>query len=187
LYGSQSLQVLVGDALTDEESRCKNCIKKEFTNMTDVRLDEGSDGSFIVLEGRVVKAAGSDFMLDSPERRIGRNPFRRALVHDQDDSLTVNFANDYKGGVTLNAVRELSPRQIPKDKFSIRLDPTPILVVHGGIQFEVHSESLLSAGDVLTGGGGIKITTLSLIGELTKLQDQISALQAKVTALEAKQ
>jgi hypothetical protein len=156
--------------------------------MTDVRLDEGSDGSFIVLEGRVVKAAGSDFMLDSPERRIGPSPFRRALVHDQDDSLTVNFANDYKGGVTLNAVREISPRQIPKDKFSIRLDPTPILVVHGGIQFEVHSESLLSAGDVLTGGGGgIKVTTLSLIGELTKLQNQISALQTKVAALEAKQ
>jgi hypothetical protein len=183
LYGFQSLQILVGDALTDEESRCKNVIKKEFTNMTDVRLDEGSDGSFIVLEGRVVKAAGSDFMLDSPERRIGPSPFRRALVHDQDDSLTVNFANDYKGGVTLNAVREISPRQIPKDKFSIRLDPTPILVVHGGIQFEVHSQSPILVGS----GGELKVTTLSLIGELTKLQNQISALQTKVAALEAKQ
>jgi hypothetical protein len=73
----------VDDALTDEESPCKNGIEMEFKNITDVRLDEGSDGSFIVLEGRVVKAAGSDFMLDSSERRIGKKPFRRALVHDQ--------------------------------------------------------------------------------------------------------
>lgn len=152
---------------------------------TDVKLDQG-DGSFLVLEGRVVQAAASDFMLDSPERRIGSKgskPFRRALVHDQGDGLTINFANDYQGGVTLNAVREISPRQIPKDKFSLRLDPTPILVVRGGIEFEQHSESLRSVGG---DGGGLKVTTLSLIGELTKLQDQISALQAKVAALEAK-
>jgi hypothetical protein len=173
----------VGDALTDEGSQCKNCIEMEFTNMTDVRLDEGSDGSFIVLEGRVVKAAGSDFMLDLPERRIGRNPFRRALVHDQGDGLTVNFAFDYTGGVTLNGVREISPHQIRTGGPLDRIDPTPILVVHGGIEFEVHSQSSIFSD----GGGELKVTTLSLIGELTKLQDQISALQAQVAALEAKQ
>jgi len=146
---------------------------------TDVRLDEGSDGSFIVLEGRVVKAAGSDFMLDSPERRIGSKPFRRALVHDQADGLTINFANDYQGGVTLNAVREISPHRVPQ---GASLHPTPTLVVRGGIEFEVHTSLILVGG-----GGGVEVTTLSLIGELTKLQDQISALQAKVAALEAKQ
>ncbi len=152
--------------------------------MTDVRLDEGSDGSFIVLDGRVLKATGSDFMLDSSNRRIGPKPFRRALVHDQGDGLTVNFANDYQGGVTLNAVREISPHRTPRDGTFATIDPTPILVVRGGIQFEVHSESPLSVGG---GGGGSKVTTLSLIGELTKLQDQISALQAKIAALEAQQ
>jgi hypothetical protein len=150
-------------------------------SLRDVRLDEGSDGSFIVLEGRVVKAAGSDFMLDSPERRIGRNPFRRALVHDQGDGLTVNFAFDYKGGVTLNGVREISPHQIRTGGPLDRIDPTPILVVHGGIEFEVHSQSSI------IDGAELKVTTLSLIGELTQLQTQISALQAQVAALEAKQ
>jgi len=154
------------------------------TLMTDVRLDEGSDGSFIVLDGRVVKAAASDFMLDSPERRIGPKPFRRALVHDQGDGLTINFANDYQGGVTLNAVREISPHQTLKDGTFLRIDPTPILVVRGGIEFEQHSESPISIGG---DGGGLKVTTLSLVGELMKLQDQISALQAKVAALEAQQ
>jgi len=40
---------------------------------TDVKLDQGVDGSFLVLEGRVVKATAADFMLDSPARRIGPN------------------------------------------------------------------------------------------------------------------
>ena len=69
---------------------------------TDVRLDEG-DGTFLVLAARVVKAEASDFMLDSIERRKGGGPHRRALVHDQEDGLTINFNNDYEGGVTINA------------------------------------------------------------------------------------
>ena len=69
---------------------------------TDVRLDEG-DGTFIELDARVVKALGSDFMLDSAERRRSGGPtHRRALVHDQNDGLTINFSNDYEGGVTIN-------------------------------------------------------------------------------------
>src|ERR1700710_3193092 len=39
---------------------------------TDVKLDQ-VDGSFLVLEGRVVKAAASDFMLASPQRPIEYN------------------------------------------------------------------------------------------------------------------
>ena len=38
--------------------------------MTDVRLDE-QDGSYIVLDARVVKATGSDFMVDAASRRKG--------------------------------------------------------------------------------------------------------------------
>jgi len=75
---------------------------------TDVKLDQ-SDGTFLELHGRVVKSVSSDFMLDSAERRKGSGPFRRALVHDQNDGLTINFAGDYLGGTTLNAVREISP------------------------------------------------------------------------------
>jgi hypothetical protein len=145
---------------------------------TDVKLDQ-RDGTFLELHGRIVKSVSSDFMLDSAERRKGGGPFRRALVHDQNDGLTINFAGDYPGGVTLNAVREISPHQIKKGPFQLE-DPTPILVVRGGIEFEVHSTSITIGGD-----HGVKVTTLSLNGELTKLQNQISALQAKVAALEA--
>lgn len=68
---------------------------------TDVRLDQ-VDGTFIELEARVVKAIASDFMLDSPSRRLGGGPNRRALVHDQRDGLTINFNGDYPGGVTVD-------------------------------------------------------------------------------------
>jgi hypothetical protein len=147
---------------------------------TDIRLDEG-DGTVLVLVSRVLKAEASDFMLDSEERRKGGGPHRRALVHDQNDGLTINFANDYKGGVTLNAVREITPHQQQSSRgVGIALvDAGPVLVVRGGIEFEVHSLPKF-------GGDGGGVTTLNLQGELKKLQTQISALAAKLAALESK-
>jgi hypothetical protein len=52
---------------------------------------------------------GHDLLLDSPARRKpgSPSPFRRALVHHQNDGLTFNFANDYPGGVTIGSVRSL--------------------------------------------------------------------------------
>jgi hypothetical protein len=68
---------------------------------TDVRLDEGN-GNTLVLDAPVVKAISTDFLLDSPARRSNlQNPNRRALVHDFQDGLTINFGGDYPGGVTL--------------------------------------------------------------------------------------
>ena len=97
--------------------------------------------------------------------------------------MTVNFANDYQGGIALNGVRELVPLGTKKDNTAIGgIETTPTLVVRGGIQFEVHSQSPLSVGG---DGGGVKVK-MFLHGELKKLQNQISALAAKVAALESK-
>ncbi len=69
---------------------------------TDVRLDD-VDGTFVVVQGRVLKVAGTDLMLDSAERhQQGHGPNRRALVHDTHDGLTINFNGDYPGGVTID-------------------------------------------------------------------------------------
>jgi hypothetical protein len=61
--------------------------------------------------GQVVVDAW-DLCLDSPDRRQFphkmRPPMRRAFVHDPDDGLTVNWENDYPGGVTLNGVRSVT-------------------------------------------------------------------------------
>ena len=149
---------------------------------TDIKLDQGSDGSFLLLEGRVVKATASDLMLDSPERRIGPKPFRRALVHNQSDGLTVNFANDYQGGITLNGVTEISPQTPKGGPLSKTIDPTPRLSLRGSIDFEVHS----IPHKQVDGGGESTVTTFTLHVELEKLQNQISELKARVAALEAK-
>ena len=68
---------------------------------TDIKLDQ-QGGDWLIVEGRVLKTTASDFMLDSPgRRRGGPSPFRRALVHDAQDGLTINFGGDYPGGVTV--------------------------------------------------------------------------------------
>ena len=69
---------------------------------TDIKLDQGGDGNWLLAEGNVLKTTAADFMLDSPSRRRpGGGPHRRALVHDTNDGLTINFAGDYPGGVTV--------------------------------------------------------------------------------------
>lgn len=128
------------------------------------------DGSFLVLEARVVKATASDFMLDAAERRKGGGPFRRALVHNQNDGLTINFNGDYPGGVTINGLSEITPKREQGQVL-------PVLKVHGGISYETQGIKV---------GGGTTTITASLDNELGKLQSQISALNAKVAALEAK-
>ena len=68
---------------------------------TDIKLDQ-QGGDWLIVEGRVLKTTASDFMLDSPgRRRGGPSPFRRALVHNDQDGLTINFGGDYPGGVTV--------------------------------------------------------------------------------------
>lgn len=69
---------------------------------TDIKLDQNG-GDWLIIEGRILKATAHDFMLDSPARRRGGpSAFRRALVHDEQDGLTINFAGDYPGGVTVH-------------------------------------------------------------------------------------
>jgi|SRR5215213_739374 len=68
---------------------------------TDIKLDQ-VDGNWLLVEGNVLKTTATDFMLDAPgRRRPGGSAHRRALVHDAQDGLTINFAGDYRGGVTV--------------------------------------------------------------------------------------
>ena len=120
---------------------------------TDVRLDQG-DG-ILELEARVVKVISPDFILDSPIRRKGGGSLRRALVHDQNDGLTVNFNGDYPGGVTLVGVRTLE--------------------VKGDITFGM-------PGIKISGRGTVMIP-VSLAKKISELQSQINQLVAKVAAL----
>jgi len=73
---------------------------------------------------------GHDLLLDAVERRQANGPtFRRALVHDQSDGLTINFASDYPGGVTINGrldvTGELQIRITHPDPYHIAVENTP--------------------------------------------------------------
>ena len=72
--------------------------------MTDILLDQ-EGGNWVVVDASVLKVAGADLVLDSSERRGGRPGHRRALVHDFNDGLTINFNRDYTGGVTVENAR----------------------------------------------------------------------------------
>lgn len=68
---------------------------------TDIKLDQ-QGGGWLVAESQVLKSTATDLMLDAPgRRRGGTSPHRRALVHDFNDGLTLNYAGDYPGGVSV--------------------------------------------------------------------------------------
>ena len=69
--------------------------------MSDIKFD----GEFVIIEGNWTRAATLDLMLDAPSRRTNTSGFRRALVHDFGDGLTMNYANDYPSGVAINGAR----------------------------------------------------------------------------------
>lgn len=136
--------------------------------MSDVILD--SDEQVTVLCSNL-NVQGHDFILDSAERRKPGGPrFRRALVHDQNDGLTINFAGDYPGGVTFGGVASFTTLQ-----------------VRGDITFGVPGVTQGGHGTVQnpTAGGSTQVPA-SLNGEFAKLHSQISALSARVVVLEAK-
>lgn len=79
---------------------------------TDLLLDD-QDGNWITLNAAVVCTSASDVMIDNPDRRLPDSPpFRRALVHDEADGLTANFADDYPGGLTLTGVVRITPKEV---------------------------------------------------------------------------
>lgn len=79
---------------------------------TDIRLDDDPSEQWVTVDAAVLNVAGADLMLDSQARRSGNaGGYRRALVHSDGDSLTVNYNNDYTGGVAINDLRlNLRPR-----------------------------------------------------------------------------
>ena len=127
--------------------------------MSDVRLD---DGEQVTVLCNNLNVTGHDLLLDSSARRVpdGRR-HRRALVHDLNDSLTVNFGGDYPGGLRLNGVTELRP--LGK------------LVVRGGASYE--SKGVTLEGEQVT-------MTIDVDEQFSKLQSQITALAARLAALE---
>lgn len=171
---------------------------------TDVRLDQ-VDGTFVVVQGRVLEVEASDFMLDSPDRHKGAGN-RRALVHDQSDGVTVNFNGDYPGGVAINGskINLNGPAGV-----RVSIDQTGAIGATGNAdQVTLHSEIInldTTSADSLS-AGEVRLTfqhpdeldqdenprvagfpeTVSLGLLLTEMRDEIKSLKDRVAHLEAK-
>ncbi len=73
---------------------------------SDIKLNDGSDRTWVTIETSTINTTASELILDAQSRRSANGGSqRRALVHDQDDGLTVNFDGDYPAGVTINGAR----------------------------------------------------------------------------------
>lgn len=88
------------------------------------------------LVGNKVQVEACDLVVDAAERRKQQGGYRRALVHDFNDGLTINWDNDYPGGVTVNGVRLI--RKAP--------DWVAPIAIQGGV-------ALTDGGLHVTGGG----------------------------------
>lgn len=130
--------------------------------MSDVILDEGEQVSIVCSN---LNVQGHDLLLDSPKRRgPGGPPFRRAMVHDSDDALTINYAGDYPGGVRINGLTELRP--LAGD-----------LIIRGGITYE-------AAG--VNAHGQVVAIPVSVDEALSQVMKQIRTLTERVKTLESR-
>jgi hypothetical protein len=154
--------------------------------MSDLRLDE-VDGTWVVVDANVLKVTATDFLLDSPLRhRTDRPGLRRAMVHDQQDGLTINFHRDYPGGVTINDLHGLNNPRSGMTFSNVReIHAFGKLVVRGEMliekspsgnpfQSEAHSER----------GEERKVEMISLQAALLDLQGQVSKLTERLARLE---
>lgn len=68
---------------------------------TDIRLDGGDDQNIVDIDCEFLRTSANDVVIDAPKRRSNRTGYRRALIHDHNDGLTINYNGDYPGGVRI--------------------------------------------------------------------------------------
>ena len=173
--------------------------------MSDIRFD----GEYVIVEGFWTKVRTLDLMLDAPSRRSNSVGERRALVHDVGDGLTVNYANDYPAGVTINGARrvrgynggdwvdvesrvvQVKGTDVMVDSAGRRTNSTPFrrAIVHDFTDGLTLNWNRDYPGGVTINGAVTRPDGATVAGQdgaatIAALTAQISALEARITALE---
>ena len=123
--------------------------------MSDIVFDSSEQVTVLCTN---LNVQGHDLLLDSFQRRRVNGPtFRRALVHDQNDGLTMNFGGDYPGGVTVNGAVKLT----------------------GDVEVRItHRDSILITGEHPP-------TEIVMLADVIKsLRGEIAQLRARIVTLE---
>ncbi len=130
----------------------------------------------VKIQGNVTVAA-SDLCLDSVSRRKNDSSYRRALVHNQDDGLTINYDNDYPDGVKIKGKTCIAGNAIVEGGVEIQgnTDITGALTIH-----YVTTDRL----PPVAGGGILKIRHNYDAGkEIFEMRAAIKTIQDEITAL----
>ena len=141
-----------------------------------------SANSDIKLQTGQVVVDAWDLCLDSPDRRNPNfpTPYRRALVHDPDDGLTMNWAKDYPGGVTISG--------------NTRIDSN--LEVEGEAKFKnvveflgkVKIQTVILTPIRQPSGATVNVPVtiqIDVYDEITKLKNEITQLKTALAAVQA--
>jgi hypothetical protein len=176
--------------------------------MSDIKFNTSDQ---VVVEGSALKVTSPDIMLDhGPRRRAGAPASvpRRALVHDFNDSLTLNWAEDYPNGVTING-KVSCPKEIITEKitgnrltlthFDLCLDnagrrragatpPMRRAFVHDftdglTLNWDRDYPGGVTINGVVTCPNTLKVGTTDIGATIQQLLTRITQLEARVTAL----
>lgn len=157
----------------------------------------------LTLTGTFVKVTATDVMLDNAERRKAATGNRRALVHDFEDGLTINYDGDYPGGVKIRGNVEM-PEGVttkaatvkgPLVATTLTVKGLPVVTQLGarpevGVQVSSWHEIVLDGKTILAKslrqekGHGVTETSFDLIKELQKLREDMTVLQGKIAELQ---
>lgn len=169
----------------------QNLKKKEETKMangkSDIKLLDDFDGQ--------VKVEAPDFCVDGGQGRRGiyatTGAYRRALVHEGGDKLTVNFGFDYHGGVTINGLKainsvnttlQLDPSALFPDKFFLTITGNTEIV--GFLKTKVEVQAKAPAGLAILPDQKVKVDLAELLNYLLsrvrELEDHVQRLGSAV-------
>jgi hypothetical protein len=126
--------------------------------------------------GGNIKMTGADFLLDNSGRRGGAGgAYRRALVHEVGDVLTINYNGDYTGGTridgNLNVGGNLNVNDIWSRTNYLTLMPASssyyVQVGYGGTPRDLYVWGNLNVGGVIKGSLGNRVTVVIRSGGTT--------------------
>jgi hypothetical protein len=166
--------------------------------MSDIKFD----GEWVTVEGNWLKVRTLDLMLDAQSRRINNTGYRRALVHDSGDKLTVNYAKDYPGGVNILgnvSVEKITQFQLVLNVADVILDYAARRKTTAGVRrafvhdfddgLTINWASDYPGGVTINGTvkvpGKLMVAGRDISATLAALQTKITQLEARVAALEA--
>jgi hypothetical protein len=151
----------------------------------DIRLEENRvvvDAPIMAIIGNR-KDIGTDLDIDNAGRRTeSENPRRRALVHDFDDKLTLNWGKDYPGGVKI-----LGTVDVPGTLDADTIETKKIVITHrvnSGSTQPVLKKKEVKPGQSQPSQTEQTQVTLDVGEEVLQLKKKIASLEARISVLE---